>query len=733
MPFGCKSHSCPSVKHVVVVECSLAPPLACERRRAFTYAPSLDDPTFPAQQQGQIPFGSSDNFSFNQQYTNQDGPGSGILNQNDNSLLTDFFNNPGIANQMNFNFDPMTEGAGEDSKASATEGLFDLDNHSGTINNPATAFATQNFHYDGDRHTQSHSNSNSQRQSMSNQMAGSHESHEQSSEGAEEEEEKAAVEGLMGMSTNRPTPAQMMFGNMNGFGAGSAWGGINLNSPFLHMPNMQGPAFTGRQSAGPGAQNSQMGEHEQASESPFGYASSPASQYQLQQGFPVGMNMHMQQQAYAAQQRGRPQSMGNIRTDGITHLPSTEPRSAQLPNTGYPNFFTHFQNNVRPALNVPRYGSDENFGSGGYRPPNHYTPPDEKHANLNHVPLADEASVNSRSSRQPPMLPPNFPARAPSRQSQGYNSSSSQPTTPTFYQHLNNQAYLGGLPTTPNGTNMVPTSSFGSFAGAGFHGHAHPHAHGAAQANYYQQNMQAHSNAMMGHQGRDVEEPEDSSSEHDDTESDSPGPPQPARKRRKSNYEEDGEDDYQPPNGGKRRVQNSTLDVSSGEDEYGRPDSSKGNKRVRAHAMHRNSTTSYAASPPVRTPRPTSASGGKRNSRNKRMSGSTINRAPLTDEQRRQNHIKSEKNRRDLIKINYTELNNVIPALKGGKSGLSKSEVLREIVDFIEELEAGNEHMEKVLEHLTPGFQGTYDDGFTSSGDEGEGGAVRGNHGVPAY
>lgn len=696
-PFGCKSsHS--RLQRTKRLDGALTGAVTRDRNdERFTYAFLSDDAAFLAQQQQQqqMHYGFPDNFPFNHQHIDGGTSGTSILNQNDNSLLNNFFGNPDITNQMDFNFDPSADPGAEESGANAAEGLFDLDNPSTTVHDPTTIFAAQNFNFDEDRQAQSQSNGNSQRHSMSMQMTGGSDGQKQTSEAPEEEaEEKAAVEGLMGMSNNRPTPAQMMFGSTNGFGVGSAWGGINFNSPLLHLPNMQGRMLSGRQPA----HNQQMGEqHEQAHEGSFGYGVSPVSQLQGAQGFSSNTSMHMQPQAFAGQQRGRHHSMADIRTDGFTHIPHDGPTSAQLPDANNSTFYSHFNSHIRPTLSIPRYGSDENFGSSGYRPPNNYTGPDEKASNLNHVPLADEASAHARSTRQSGMLPPGHGARAPSRQSQGYNSSSSQPTTPIFFNNMANQQHLAGLPSTTGSMNM----SFGGFGMAPFTGHGHPHAHGGAQQQYYRT---MHPNATAGatRQARANEEAgqENSASDDSESESDSPAAPiQPSRKRRKSDYVRDGEDDYRPASG-KHRAQNSALDGSSDEDEYRRTDTGTGKKRARASAVHRNSTTSHADTPSARTPRPTSASGGRRNSRSKRPSTTTSNnvsRLPLTDEQRRQNHIMSEKNRRDLIKTNYTELNDVIPALKNGKSGLSKAEVLTEIVDFIEELEAGNENMKHVI------------------------------------
>lgn len=716
---------------------------------AFTNAPASDDANWLAQQPSQIPFGLSDNFAFGQQQHSSEGAaGASILNQTDNSLLGDFFNNPEITSQMDFNFSTMTgDEDGEESKPNTAEGLFDLHEQSATINPASTALSPQQFGFGGySTHTPRRSISNSQQPGVNGQMTGMHNDHGDHQEVAEdgeneEEETKAVAQGLIGMSNNRPSPAQMIFSNGNGFN-GSTWGNMHP----LPSPAAQYPYSTGRQSAGPSAQGMLGLSQGQGIQGPFGYYT-PAnlSQHHMRESS-IDIHMFQQQQAYANQMRSRHRSMGNIQTAGFTHFPQHGPLSALLPGSTNADF-NNTRENPRSALRTLRYGSDDNFGSSSYRPPSDYNPEDEKAANLTGVPLAREASVNSQL-RQSPMMPPHartHQAGAQNAQSQGYNSSNSQPSTPTFY-NSQQQHYLGGLPGTHNNTSMMGNPTYGG-SGMSSYSHAHPPPH----PNYHQ-HMQfnraaLNTNHRQGQdqgQGHHVEptEVESSSSDSEETGADSPAlaPSQSARKRRKSDYEQVGEDDYRPSNGGKRHVNSSALDGS--DDEYGRPDSSTGNKRARSSTAYpsnsrRKSIATSASTPDsqaARTPRPSTGAPGKRSSR-KRQSGTHIPRAPLTEEQRRKNHIQSEKNRRDLIKANYNELNNLVPALKNGKSGLSKSEVLKEIVEFIEELVEGNEYMEDVLNSTPGGFQSKYDDGFASSDEEsnGPGGAAGGSNGIGAY
>jgi hypothetical protein len=70
-------------------------------------------------------------------------------------------------------------------------------------------------------------------------------------------------------------------------------------------------------------------------------------------------------------------------------------------------------------------------------------------------------------------------------------------------------------------------------------------------------------------------------------------------------------------------------------------------------------------------------------------------RENLTEEQKRSNHILSEQKRRDLIKQGYKDLNEVVPAVRGG--GLSKSQVLVEAAAFLEKLIEDNDNYRQVV------------------------------------
>lgn len=73
-------------------------------------------------------------------------------------------------------------------------------------------------------------------------------------------------------------------------------------------------------------------------------------------------------------------------------------------------------------------------------------------------------------------------------------------------------------------------------------------------------------------------------------------------------------------------------------------------------------------------------------------------RENLTEDQKRENHIKSEQKRRTLIKEGFDDLNELVPDLKGG--GHSKSVVLVMAADWLEDLIEGNKVLRARLQEL---------------------------------
>jgi len=73
-------------------------------------------------------------------------------------------------------------------------------------------------------------------------------------------------------------------------------------------------------------------------------------------------------------------------------------------------------------------------------------------------------------------------------------------------------------------------------------------------------------------------------------------------------------------------------------------------------------------------------------------------RENLTEDQKRENHIKSEQKRRTLIREGFEDLGELVPGLRGG--GFSKSAVLIMSADWLEELVQGNEVLRQRLEQM---------------------------------
>ncbi|RKF55122.1 putative bhlh family transcription factor protein [Erysiphe neolycopersici] len=82
-----------------------------------------------------------------------------------------------------------------------------------------------------------------------------------------------------------------------------------------------------------------------------------------------------------------------------------------------------------------------------------------------------------------------------------------------------------------------------------------------------------------------------------------------------------------------------------------------------------------------------------RRKRSSTSAGMRSTRENLTEEQKRENHIKSEQKRRTLIREGFEDLNELVPGLKGG--GFSKSAVLAQTADWLENLIRGNETLRK--------------------------------------
>lgn len=134
----------------------------------------------------------------------------------------------------------------------------------------------------------------------------------------------------------------------------------------------------------------------------------------------------------------------------------------------------------------------------------------------------------------------------------------------------------------------------------------------------------------------------------------------------------------------KRRKSKIKLEDDDGEEDPGASNKPSKKRRTKSVAGPSSSTTE---SPPPPKRRKSHGSGALKPSREN-----------LTEDQKRENHIKSEQKRRTLIKEGFDDLNELVPALKGG--GFSKSAVLIMAADWLEDLIKGNKLLRARLDEL---------------------------------
>ncbi|KAK4555709.1 hypothetical protein LTR86_007462 [Recurvomyces mirabilis] len=318
---------------------------------------------------------------------------------------------------------------------------------------------------------------------------------------------------------------------------------------------------------------------------------------------------------------------------------------------------------VRPQPRVPpmvRFGSDQQFGQGRhYQAAEYEAVQQEKMRNLMQVPLADRAAANGH-------------ARSPSQ----HMSPHEQRTA-----HMNNT-----------------TGFHNPFAKGNRDGHstmAAPPRPGTAQwAAMTNGPTAAHSANVNGSLRNDAQ----------------------SRKRRQSQMEREDEDEYVPEGQRTRatiptrgpKVPKAALYFASEDEDEDEDDESDISMPAGKSAPKRRKS--------VANPRATDASSpnsaidshspaGVESSVIKQRRPSGRSRANLTEEQKRQNHIHSEQKRRVVIKQGYQELEKLVPSLKNGKSGLSKSEQIKEIAAFIQATVKGNKRMKKVLQQMDQNTQ----------------------------
>ncbi|KFY44394.1 hypothetical protein V495_03484 [Pseudogymnoascus sp. VKM F-4514 (FW-929)] len=150
------------------------------------------------------------------------------------------------------------------------------------------------------------------------------------------------------------------------------------------------------------------------------------------------------------------------------------------------------------------------------------------------------------------------------------------------------------------------------------------------------------------------------------------------------------DDDERP----KKRKKNKGKDGAYDDDETDNkglltPSSAKPRKRRPKSFGTPSGDSQTRASPPLhKRLKPTSTS----------LATPKMARENLTEDQKRENHIKSEQKRRTLIKEGFEDLNELVPELRGG--GFSKSAVLVMAADWLEELIRRNDGLRVQLAEL---------------------------------
>ena len=303
------------------------------------------------------------------------------------------------------------------------------------------------------------------------------------------------------------------------------------------------------------------------------------------------------------------------------------------------------------------FGTDINFTGRHYQPPRGIIPrEDEKGSNLNNVPFAGELVARGHSHAHPVTSSPI------SHPHQRHN----LPTYANFVQTQSSPAMMGGLP--------APSPLTSS------HRHSLP----------------------VSEMARGKIESLDPSDDDGDFDEKQP------RKRRKSQAQLEDDEEYTPtihmktPNPKRApkaaRSGDGADDDSFDNNHTATSSRSKQSKRRKMSAAARASPSSQEYGTPrineSESPEPSSKSASKKKSRAASAASKSNN---LTEEEKRQNHIRSEKTRRDLIKWQYDALDELVPGLKSGKSGLSRADVLLEIVGYVENVKLGNEKMEEIL------------------------------------
>lgn len=548
--------------------------------------------------------------------------------------MQSFFDNPDAATVNDNAFSLNWQGTEQKGIGGEFGGQLDgLDNESQMIHNPAMTIGGSSSSSYNTHSTSDHHHLPSN--SRTGFLGNSHQ-HEQASD----DDDVKAASGLYNMFMNSQDGSRGTA--IFGASTGGSWGNFGSSHPVMPVQeHLRSPLpCSGRQSAN-------------SYHSVPHHSAHANQQFQSEQSQPQSQMLHpylWQQQQMANVPRARHSSL-QIDTSNFNFFPQ-QPTQTQMPQSAL--LPGQSQSTSRPT--VVRFGSDQDFRSYGYRAPSGHIPPEyEKAANLNNVPFAAQAAANGQSHVET-LTPVGLPR---SYQHYGMPTSTSAIHSASTNSSPNN---FGGLPM----PSMTPSS----------YRHSHP---------FHQMARQA------------TDDDDDIDSDQDVEFEDSKQP----RKRRKSQMQLDDDAEYSPshvkvpvPKRGPKAAKAHGVDGSDDDYEEVTPSTNKTSiKRRKSSTNARPSLGSSQSGSPSAMASPT----GKATSSSKKKHRASQSRQNLTEDEKRRNHIQSEKTRRDLIKLQYDSLDSLVPALKLGKSGLSRSDVLKEIVAYVESVVDGNKKMEKSL------------------------------------
>ncbi|KAG6308143.1 hypothetical protein E4U45_002143 [Claviceps purpurea] len=132
----------------------------------------------------------------------------------------------------------------------------------------------------------------------------------------------------------------------------------------------------------------------------------------------------------------------------------------------------------------------------------------------------------------------------------------------------------------------------------------------------------------------------------------------------------------------KRRKSKNVPRSTIKEEHAGDDDDAASTKSVRKRKTRPEKTASGSEPPPDATA--TTAGGSRRRKSGAAIAAAKHPRENLSEEQKRENHIRSEQKRRTLIKQGFDDLGVLVPGLRGG--GFSKSTTLTMAADWLEQL-----------------------------------------------